>query len=104
MIVHPSWAPLLAALQQDKAPIKIFPEYIDFADVFSPDFAMELPKNSGINKYAIKLIEKQQPPYGPIYSLGLVELEILKAYIEIHLKTRFIRSFKSDAGTPILFD
>lgn len=37
MLVHPSRAPLLAALQQDKAPTEIPPEYADYSDVFSPD-------------------------------------------------------------------
>ena len=51
---------------------------------------MELPKNTSIKKYAIKLEDDKQPPYEPIYSVGLIELEILKTYIETHLKTGFI--------------
>ncbi len=65
---------------------------------------MELPENTGMNKHAIELIEEKQPPYGPIYAFSPVELETLKAYIETHLKTGFIRPFKSPAGAPILFD
>ena len=65
---------------------------------------MELPENTGINEHVIKLQDGKQPPYGPIYSLGLVELETLKTYIEIYLKTGFIQPFKSPAGAPILFD
>ncbi len=45
-----------------------------------------------------------QPPYGPIYSLGPVELETLKAYIENNLASDFIRPSKSPVGIPILFD
>ena len=103
-VVYPSWAPLLVALQQDKVPTKIPLEYADYADVFSSDLTIELPENTGINKHAIELVEGKQPPYGPIYSLGPVELETLKAYIETHLKTGFIRPSKSPAGAPILFD
>ncbi len=33
-----------------------------------------------------------------------MKLETLKAYIKTHLKTGFIRPFKSPVGTPILFD
>ena len=102
--VDPSRAPLLAVLQQDKAPIEIPLEYVHYADVFSPDLAMELPENPGINEHTIELIEGKQSPYGPIYSLGPVELETLKAYIETHLRTGFIRPSKSPAGAPILFD
>ena len=42
--------------------------------------------------------------YRLIYSLGLVELEILKTYIKVYLKTGFIQSFKSPIGASILFD
>ena len=102
--LYPSRAPLLAALQQNKAPTEIPLEYADYTNVSSTDLAMELPENTGINKHDIELIEGKQPPYSPIYSLGLVELETLKAYVENHLKTRFIWPSKSPAGTPILFE
>ena len=65
---------------------------------------MELPKNIGINKLTIELIEGKQPLYGPIYSLGPVELETLKAYIKTYLKTGFIWPSKSLAGASIPFD
>ena len=70
--------------------------------MFSSDLTMELSENMEINQYAIKLIDKKQSLYGPIYILNLVELEILKTYIEIHLKTGFIQPFKSPVGAPIL--
>ena len=104
LALYPSQALLLAALQQDKAPIKISPEYADYVDVFSPDLAIELPENTGINKHAIELIYDKQLPYGSIYSLSPVELENLKSYIETHLKTGFIRPSKSPAGAFIFFD
>lgn len=65
---------------------------------------MELSENSGINKYTIELIEGKQSSYNPIYSLGLVELEMLKVYIETNLKTSFIWLSKLLIETPILFD
>lgn len=65
---------------------------------------MELTENIGINKYAIKLVKGKELLYGSLYSLGPVELEILKVYIETHLKTGFIRSFKFPISAPILFD
>ncbi len=51
---------------------------------------MELLENSGINKHAIELIEEKQLPYKPVYTLSLVKLKTLKAYMETHLKTGFI--------------
>ncbi len=104
LAVHPSQAPLLAVLQQEKAPTEILPEYTDYADVFSFDMAMELPENTGINENTIEFVVSKQPSYGPIYSQSQVELETLKTYIETHLKTGFIRPSKSLAGAPILFD
>lgn len=51
---------------------------------------MEISENTGINEYTIVLEDGKQPFYGLIYSLRLVELEILKIYIKTYLKTRFI--------------
>ena len=57
-----------------------------------------------MNEYAIKLEEGKQPPFGSIYSLGPVELKMLKTYIETNLANSFIRLSKSPAGAPIFFD
>lgn len=65
---------------------------------------MGLPEHTSINKYAIELKEDKHSSYGPIYSLGLVELTIFKTYIKTHLKTGFICLSKSLAGTSIFFD
>ena len=102
--VHLFRAPRLAELQLEKAPTEILLEYADYSDVFLFDLVIELPENTGINENAIELVEGKQPPYGPIYSLNSIELEILKTYIETHLKTGFIRPSKSLADAPILFD
>ena len=84
--------------------VKIPDKYLYFTDVFSEEKALVLPERIKLNEHAIDLEDGKQPPYGPIYSLGPVELETLKTYIETHLKTGFIRLFKSPAGAPILFD
>ena len=102
--VHPSRRPQISGLIAEEAPTKVSAEYSDLADVFSPDLASELPEHTGINDHAIELVEGQQPPYGPIYSLRPVELETLKAYIETNLANGFIKPSKSPAGAPILFD
>ena len=102
--VHPFHRPQIAGLIAEEAPIKIPAEYLDFADVFLLDLASKLLENTGINNYAIKLVDSQQPPYEPINSLEPRELETLKAYIETNLANGFIKPSKSPAGTPILFD
>ena len=65
---------------------------------------MELSKNTRMNKYAIKLKEDKHPLFRFIYSLGLVELEILKTYIKTSLANNFIQLFKSLVEAPVLFD
>ncbi len=94
----------IAHLKADEAPTEVLSKYADFADVFSPKLAAELPEYTRINNYAIELVDDQQLPYDPIYSLGPVELETLKAYIENNLANAFIWPSKSPAGVPILFD
>ena len=102
--VHPSRRLQVSGLIVEEAPTKVPAKYLDFADIFSPDLASKLPKHTGINDYAIELVDGQQPLYEPIYSLRPVELETLKAYIETNLANGFIRPSKSPAGAPILFD
>ena len=95
--VHSLRRPQIAGLIAKEAPTKVPVKYVDFADVFFPDLASELPEHIGINDYAIELVNGQQLPWP-------VELETLKAYIETNLANRFIRPSKSPAGAPILFD
>ncbi len=58
----------------------------------------------GINNHIIKLVDDQQLPYGPIYSLDPIELETLKAYINNNLANDFIKPSKSSVGALIFFD
>ena len=60
----------------EETPTKVPVEYANFADVFSPDFASELSVHTGINNYAIELIDVNG----------------------------FIRPSKLPTGAPILFD
>ena len=102
--MHLSKRTQIAHLKADEALTKVSSKYADFADIFSPKLAAELLEHMGINDHAIELMDDQQPLYNPINSLGLVELEILKAYIENNLANGFIRPFKSSAGALIFFD
>ena len=102
--VHPLRRVQRAHLKADEAPTEVPSEYADFADVFSPKLAVELPKHTDINDHAIELVDDRQPPYGPIYSLDPVELETLQTNIENNLANGFIRPSKSPAEAPILFN
>ena len=100
--IYPDKAAQIALLLTKK--VRIPDKYSDIVKVFSEKNALVLPKCTKLNEYAIDLENGKQPPYGLIYSLGLVELETLKTYIKTHLKTGFIRPFKSPTVAPILFD
>ena len=84
--------------------VKIPDKYSDFTDVFLEEKALVLPKRTKQNEHAIDLEDGKQLFYGPIYNSGPVELETLKTYIEIYLKTGFIQLSKSLAGASILLD
>ena len=99
--IHPARKAQIALLVTKK--VKISTEYSDFLNVFLEEKALILPKVTELNRHAIELQEDQYPAYGPIYSLGPVELKTLKTYIETNLANGFIRPSKSPAGAPILF-
>ena len=101
MAMHPAREAQIASLVAEE--VKIPTEYSDFSDVFSEEKASILPEATEMNQHAIELQEGHQPPYGPIYSLGPVELETLKTYIKTNLANGFIWPLKSPAGAPILF-
>ena len=92
------------ALLFNEALIKVSVEYFDYSNVFSAKYAAEYPENTGMNEHVIKLEEDKQPPFGSIYSLGLVELETLKTYIKTNLANGFIWPSKSPVEALILFD
>ena len=83
---------------------EVLAEYSSYNDDFSVENAAEFLEYAGMNKYAIELKEGKQPLFSPIYSLGPVELEILKTYIKTTLANSFIRLSKSPAKASILFD
>ena len=86
--IPPDRAAQIASLLTKK--VKIPDKYSDFTDVFSEEKALVLPEHTELNEHSIDLEDGKQPPYRPIYSPDLVELETLKTYIETHLKTGFI--------------
>ncbi len=88
--MHLSRKTQIAHLKVDEVPTKVPSEYVDFADVFLPKLAVELPEHTKINNHAIKFVDDWQPPYSLIYNLGPVELETLKTYIENNLANGFI--------------
>ena len=74
----------------DEAPTVVSAEYSDCNNIFLPKNTAKLSEHTGINDYAIKLEESKQPLFELIYSLRIVELEILKTYIKANLANSFI--------------
>lgn len=60
------WITFLIAI---KASTSVVFEYTEFADVFFPDFIIELPEYAKIKNIPINLIDSPQSLYSSIYSL-----------------------------------
>ncbi len=54
--IYPLKRDQIVYLKKDKAFTKVLSEYANFADIFSPKLAAELPKHIRINDYAIELV------------------------------------------------
>ena len=100
--IYPNKAAKIAFLLKEK--VKILDKFSDFANIFLEEKALVLLKCLKLNEHAIDLINGTQPSYRLIYSLDLIELEILKTFIETHLKSGFIWPSKSPASVSILFN
>ena len=101
MTIHLAREAQLALLLVEKVTVPT--KYLDFTDIFLEKSANILRERTGANEHAIKLEEGKQPPYGPIYSLGPVDLKSLKTYMETNLANSFIWVLKSPASALILF-
>lgn len=87
-----------------KPPIEglVPPEYHKYLSLFSEKEASLLPPHRPYD-HKIPLKPDFDPPFGPLYSLNLTELEELKKWLEENLSKGFIRASSSSAGAPILF-
>ena len=94
----------VGALIFNKASTAVLADYSDYSSVFLAEYAVKRSEYTRISHYAIKLVQGKQPPFGLIYSLGQVELKILKTYIENNLANDFIWPSKSTARVSIFFN
>lgn len=83
---------------------EILAKYLEYANVFSTNLAIEILEYIDINNHAINLVKKTQLLYGFIYNLRFMKLKTLKAYIKTPLKTSFIYPSKFPVSAPILYD
>lgn len=82
--------------------IKLPTEYTDFVNVFNKKLSNTLPPHRNYD-CKIDLQKNAEPPWGPIYSLSMPELETLRKYIDDNLANGFIRPSTSPAGAPVMF-
>lgn len=68
----------------------------------SEEAATRLPDHQPWD-HAVDLVEDKQPPWGPLYSMTIHELSVLKAWIENMLATGRIRPSKAPCGAPMMF-
>ena len=101
MPIYLSYQAQVALLTNKESRISV--EYFNFSNVFSSESALEIEKYTRINDHSINLLDNKQTSLGLIYSLGLIELKTLKAYIETNLASGSIKLSKSLTGTPIPF-
>lgn len=83
--IHSSHQAQIVLLKTKKVSVIIPAEYSNFANIFPEKLIVVLSKHIEIITHTINPKEDKQPPYRSIYSLRLVELEILKTYIKINL-------------------
>lgn len=101
MFIHLSYKAQLALLIANNAHIAVLSKCFNYANMILSESTIELPEHTKINDHLLDLIEGQQPSYGLIYSLKLVELETLKTYIITNLVNSFIQPSKSPVKAPI---
>ena len=100
MAIHPDKKAQMQPQIQDKVQIKtllfnktpttVLTKYFNYNNIFLAKNIAELSKYIKMNNYDIKLQKSKQPIFGPIYSLRLIKLEMLKIYIKTNLANNFI--------------
>jgi hypothetical protein len=76
--------------------------YHNLLHVFSQAEANKLPIRR-LYDHQIKLKPSKQPSYGPLYSMSLNELKVLKKYLDENLSKGFIRASSSPVASLVIF-
>lgn len=88
--IHPFCKAQITLLKFIGAPITVFLEYSNFADVYLMELVAELPEHTGINNHVIDFVDGKKSLYEPIYNLWPIALKTSKTYIKINLADGFI--------------
>ncbi len=78
-------------------------QYWEFVEVFSKVASDQLLLHKEKVNYNIILKDENNLTSSPLYSMSLKQLELVKAYLEDHLKKGFIVSSDAPYVSPVLF-
>ena len=78
-------------------------QYWEFAEVFSKVASDQLPLHKEKVNYNIILKDENNLTSSPLYSMSLKQLELVKAYLEDHLKKGFIVPSNTSYASSVLF-
>ena len=89
-------------LEEEKIKQLLPKEYHDVVLLFKKAITDILPP---YQPYDHKIILKEgfTPPFGPIYSLSIIELKALREWLDENFSNAFIRASSTPAGALILF-
>ena len=78
-------------------------QYWEFAEVFTKSASNKLPPHREKVDHNIVLEAENNLTPSPLYSMSLEQLELVKAYLEDHLKKGFIVPSNAPYASPVLF-
>lgn len=93
---------ILSAEEEAQLKVQLPVALHDFADVFSPQLAEQLPPHRPYD-HDIKLKEGVELPFGPLYAMSRDELKVLRDWLDENLRKGFIRPSASPVASPVLF-
>jgi hypothetical protein len=94
--------PLTPLLDEEDLEQRIPREFHNYADIFSETEAHVLPPHHPYD-HVIDLEPNTKAPWGPVYNMLGLELDLLCEFLDDMLGKGFIHASHSPAGTPVLF-
>ena len=82
---------------------KLPQQYWEFAEIFSKKASDQLPLHKDKVDHDIILKNENNLTLSSLYSMSLKQLELIKAYLENHLKKSFIVLSDASYASPVLF-
>ncbi|TAQ83295.1 hypothetical protein B7494_g8382 [Chlorociboria aeruginascens] len=93
---------ILSISTKDTGTVTLPEAYREFTDLCNDEAAGQLPEHHKM-EHRIELEEGAVLPWGPIYNLSDMELQVLRDYLEKAQRNGWIRRSTSPAGAPVMF-